>query len=287
VRALSKTSYDFEQVEVRDSQGPLGLRSEQRRRLAGSGGRYRVEPIPSGPLYVFDGTYRWAYNPDRNEYTRAAGFPASAPNLGEFELASYRVKTARILRQENVELAAGPVVCQVVEAVADRGNDTQAYSPIIYWIDAARSLILKMEYTITFKSPERPSPSTTKVTEFFTKAAVGEPVEDALFRFTPPDGAVEVERLIFGPKSTLTGKDSPDFELKTMDGRTTTRASLRGQVTLLAFGAAAQEDPLAAAELVFRALRSSGLNVFYVAPMKFAAAGYSVPIAIDPGSRAG
>jgi hypothetical protein len=46
-----------------------------------------------------------------------------------------------------------------------------------------------------------------------------------------------VERLIFGPKSTLTGKDSPDFELKTVDGRTITRASLGGQVTLLTFGA--------------------------------------------------
>jgi hypothetical protein len=68
-----------------------------------------------------------------------------------------------------------------------------------------------------------------------------------------------------------------------VDGRTITRASLRGQVTLLAFGAAAQEGPLAAAELVFRALRSSGLNVLYVAPTKVAAAGYTVPIAIDPG----
>jgi hypothetical protein len=193
------------------------------------------------------------------------------------------VRSARILRQENVELATGPVVCQVVEAVADRNNSTQAYSPRTYWIDATRNLILKMDYTITFKSQERPSPSTSSVTEFFTKAAVGQPVEEALFRFTPPDGAVEVERLTFGPKSALTGKDSPDFELTTLDGRIITRAGLRGQVTLLVFGAAAQEDPLASAEIVFRALRSSGLNVFYLAPMKFGAAGYTVPIAIDPG----
>lgn len=284
VRGLSKTSYDFEQVEIRDSQGPSSQRYEQRSRVAGSEGRYRVEPLPTGPLYLFDGRYRWAYNPERNEYTKAAGVPDLPANLTEFALAANRVRGARTLRQENVELATGPVVCQVVEAVADRGNDTQTYSPLTYWIDAARNLILKMEYTITFKSPERPSPSTTKVTKFFTKAAVGQPVEDTLFRFTPPDGAVEVERLTFGPKSALIGKDCPDFELKTVDGRTITRASLRGQVTLLSFGAAAQEDPLAAAEMTYRALRSSGLNVFYVAPTKFAAAGYTVPIAIDPGS---
>ena len=162
VRAMSKTSYDFEQVAVSDSQGLSGIRSEQRRRLAGSGGRYREESIPSGPLYLFDGTYYWTYNPDRNEYTRRPGGPGIAPNLAEFQTASYRVRSARILRQENVELASGPVVCQVVEAVADRDNDTQAYSPFTYWIDAARNLILKVEYTMTYKPPERSSPSTRR-----------------------------------------------------------------------------------------------------------------------------
>ena len=169
VRALSNISCDFEQGEVRDSQGLNGLRLEQLRRLSGSGGRYREESIPSGPLYLFDGTYRWAYNPDRNEYTRATGVPAIAPNLREFTLASYRVRSARILRQENVELATGPVVCRVIEALADRGDATQVYSPLTDWIDAARNLILKMDYTITFKSPEGPSPSTTRVTEFSRK----------------------------------------------------------------------------------------------------------------------
>ena len=199
VRALSKTSYDFEQVQVRDTQLGERLLSERRVRLVGDGGRYRVEPLPSGPLYVFDGTYRWAYNPERNEYTKATGAATIAPDLTRLELASYHVRSAKILRQENIELATGQVVCQVVEAVADRGNDSQTYSPITYWIDVDRNLILKTDFTITFKSPERPKPSTTRLTEYFTKAAIGQPVEDALFRFTPPEGAKEVERLTFGP----------------------------------------------------------------------------------------
>jgi hypothetical protein len=82
VRALSKTSYDFEQVEVRDSQGQMGQRSEQRRRLADSGGRYRAEPIPSGPLYLFDGTYRWAYNRIETNIRGRQGFQQSLRTLG-------------------------------------------------------------------------------------------------------------------------------------------------------------------------------------------------------------
>lgn len=36
-------------------------------------------------------------------------------------------------------------------------------------------------------------------------------------------------------------------------------------------------------ELTYRALRSGGLNVVYVAPMKFDTGGYTVPVALDPG----
>jgi outer membrane lipoprotein-sorting protein len=277
VRTLSKSSYDFEEVQVRDSRGSISNRTEQRVRLAGSGGRYRSERLPAGPLYLFDGSYRWAYNPERNEYTKSAGVPAVAPDLSEFELAAFRVKSARVLRQESLELAAGPVVCQVVEAIADRGSATQEYSPITYWIELARTLILKMDYTITFKSPA----SSTRVTEYFTKASVGQSVDDGLFRFTPLDGAVEVDRLNFGPKSALAGKDCPDFELKTLDGKSITRATLLGQATLLQFGLG-NDDVLFQAELTYRALRGSRLNVVYIPPMKFDAGAYTVPVAIDP-----
>jgi hypothetical protein len=67
-----------------------------------------------------------------------------------------------------------------------------------------------------------------------------------------------MERLTLGPKSALIGKDSPDFELTTLDGRTITRAGFRGQVTLLVFGAAAKEDLLASAEIVFERLGAVG-----------------------------
>jgi len=282
--ALSKSSYDFEKVEIDEFSGSsLSNRTEEHVRVAGSGGRYRSERLPAGPLYLFDGSYRWSYNPERNEYTKAAGVPGLANDLSEFELAAYRVKGARVLRQETLEFATGPVVCQVVEAVADRGDANQEYSPITYWIDPARNLILKRNYTITFRSPDRPDPHSMRVTESFIRASVGQHVDDALLRFTPPDGAVEVRQLIFAPKSALTGKDCPDFALTTIDGKSISRAALPGQAILLQFGTGSDQS-LLPAELTFRALRARGLNVVYVAPRIFDTGGYTVPVAIDEGS---
>src|ERR1700682_4489247 len=70
--ALHKTTYDFEQVEVREDLGPRHDQSEQRQRIAGSGGKFRQEVLPSGMLYIFDGQFRWAFNRDRNEYTKTS-----------------------------------------------------------------------------------------------------------------------------------------------------------------------------------------------------------------------
>jgi hypothetical protein len=98
-----------------------------------------------------------------------------------------------------------------------------------YWIDASRNLVLKMNYRYTVAQAGRPSPSESVVTVSSTKAAVGQPVDDLLFRFTPPPDAVPVERLTFGPKSPLVGKEAPDFELKGLDGNTIVGASLRAK----------------------------------------------------------
>ncbi|MGE5531589.1 MAG: TlpA family protein disulfide reductase, partial [Bacteroidota bacterium] len=100
---------------------------------------------------------------------------------------------------------------------------------------------------------------------------------------TPPDGAVEVKQLTFGAKSALTGKTCPDFELVTLDGKSITRAALKGQTILLQFGLGT-DDEMFPAELAYRALRGNGLHVVYVAPIRVNADNYSVPVAIDQRS---
>jgi outer membrane lipoprotein-sorting protein len=68
--ALPRTTYEFEQVESSEYKSAMHSVSQQRRRIVGSSGKYREESLPHGLLYVVDGSYRWSYNPDRNEYTR-------------------------------------------------------------------------------------------------------------------------------------------------------------------------------------------------------------------------
>jgi outer membrane lipoprotein-sorting protein len=288
--ALPKTTYDFEQLEVREHLDSSHNQSEQRQRIAGSGGRYREETLPSGVLYIFDGQFRWAFNRDRNEYTKTSATSGRATGLSMFELTGYRAKGARLLRQEVVELASGPVMCQVIEVEPEADGNRVQYSPTTYWIDADRSLVLKMNYKYAVAEAGRPNPAESMVTVSFTKAAVGQPVDEPLFRFTPPPDAVQVERLTFGPKSSLVGKDTPEFELKGLDGKTITGASLRGKMVLLQFGARADDDAMPVLEMTYRSLKGNGLTAIYVLPARSrpdaGSPAYTVPVMIDSDGSA-
>src|ERR1035437_21925 len=289
--ALPKTSYDFERVEVREYRGAIHNRTEQRRRIVGSPGKVREEALPAGILYLFDGQYRWAYNPDREEFTKtsASAATAHAASLSMFELVAYRVKDVRFLRQETLQLASGPVVCQVIEVEREPTDDRTWSSPTTYWIDASRNLVLKSQYGYVSGASGGPGPENS-VTVSFTKAVVGQPVDESLFRFPPPADAVQVERLTFGPKSTLVGKDTPDFELKGVDGKPISAASLRGHTVLLQFSRGSDDDSLFFLEMTYRSLRGNGLTAMFVLPSRnqpgTGTEAYTVPVATDPDGSA-
>jgi outer membrane lipoprotein-sorting protein len=257
---FQNTTYEFEQSETRDSEG---LRTEHRTRVVGSGPRFREEA--RGVVYLFDGQHRWAYNTDRNEYVKVAAPSGGSPtSLIKFLISGSRVKSARFLHDENVELRSGPVVCQVIEVEREPVKGQTHESPTIYWIDARRHLILKSQYNYTSTRGEKTS--TTTITTSFTKLTVGEPVDETLLRFTPPAGAVHVDRLSFGPKSKLIGTDTPDFELKGADGKPISSSSFKGRAVLLYFGRGPDDDELLSVEMLHRALKNNGLMALYVVP---------------------
>jgi outer membrane lipoprotein-sorting protein len=284
--ALRNTSYDFELVEAREYPGTRMNRTEHRQRILGSRGKYREETLPSGPLYLFDGEYRWSYNPEREEYTKVkAGNGSNPADLAEFEGTAYRAKTARLLRQETLQLDSGPVVCQVIEVEKESSEGQVKYLPKTYWIDASRNLVMRLSYKYVVTNPER-LPVENAVTVSFNKATVGGPVDDSLLRFTPPDGAVQVDHLFFGPKSVLAGADSPHFELKGADGQLISSSTLRGGVLLLQFGSSSNDAALFVLETIYRSFKANGLTAIYVLNSLDAGKrsdGYTVPIAIDPG----
>ncbi|HMD71845.1 MAG TPA: hypothetical protein VKF41_10905 [Bryobacteraceae bacterium] len=266
-------------------------RTEQRQRIVGSGGKYRQETIPNGVLYLFDGQYRWSYNPERNEYTKTPAEAAAsrAPGLVMFQSAASRLKTARSLRQESLELASGLVMCHVMEVEQLPAGNGVEYSPMTYWIDASRNLVLKLQYTVKVSTAGKPNPSESAVTVWFPKVSVGEAVDESLLRFTPPAGAVQVARLIFGPKSLLVGQDSPDFDLQGADGKPISSESLRGHVALLQFSRRADDDSLFLLEMTYRSIKGKGLTALYVLPPNLprgATDAFTVPVAIDSDGSA-
>jgi len=284
---LSKRSYDFEQVEATQYSGTMQNRSEQRRRIVGSGGRYREESLPSGVLYLFDGQYRWVYNPERNEYTKASASAGFSAFLNLFEASAYRIKSARFLPPETLDLTSGPVLCKVVEVEREPAEGSLQYSPLTYWIDTSRNLVLKVHYKYT-AAAGGPNPSTSDITVSLARAELDGPVDDSLLRFTPPAGALQVENLTFGPKSMLIGKDSPEFELKVADGTRITNAAWKGRAVLLYFGTSPASDSLLLLEMAYRAFKNNGLAAMYIArqdPGRLANA-YTVPVASDPGGAA-
>lgn len=205
---LMHTNYDFELVEV---QQDADVRVQERWRIAGSGGKFREEALPAGAsesglkvltpsspgrLDLFDGLYEWNFDPDRKEYTKWGGdgprFARLAPKLAEFQVVRNRAKSARLLRQETLELVSGPVVCQVIETERVPANNGLQYSPITYWIDATRNLVLKM--TQSFVNPSRPNSTRLIETISIVKATVGQPLDDSLFQFKPPADAHSTSR---------------------------------------------------------------------------------------------
>jgi hypothetical protein len=145
---------------------------------------------------------------------------------------------------------------------------------------------MKLHYRTTTNSAGRREPSANIVTLSFSQARVGQSVEERLFQFSPPEGALQVEHLSFGPKYPLVGMDSPDFELKGTDGRAITSAHLRGNVLLLQFGSRPNDDSRLFLEMTYRSLKGNGLTAIYVPNAQYGphTGGelYTVPVAFDP-----
>ncbi len=203
--------------------------------------------------------------------------PRSVPSAGLAQLQHIR-DDAKLLGRETVD----SVPCLMLETPG-RTSAPFRYSPTTYWIDPARDLVLKS--ACTYSDSTSPNPRETSVTVYYPKTIVGDPIDETVFRFTPPPNSVEVERLTFGPVSPLTGKQAPDFELRGADGSAITSAGLRGSVVILQFGT---PDPFL--ELLWRALHAKGLAVISVMPARYRPPSdrglYTIPSAVDPGDVA-
>ena len=284
------STYDVVQVRTTESKisgSDLVDRTDQSERIARApGSKSRLEQS-GGVVTISDGEHTWQYEQRNNTYTilSSAGLGHSIITIN-----IHNIKSARVLREEPINLQSGPVPCYVVEVVYRPTSDAPPGTevpPATFWVDKDRYLVLKMHNTNSVGSIY----SEIIITQTITKAVINQPLPDSLFQFTPPSGAVQVERLGSRP-SPLLGKSLPDFGLRDRAGKEITTASLHGRVVILNIDRDWSEaTALPFLEIVHRALHDKGVEVLYYvtgtpeeARAKATKLGYTLPIVEGPAS---
>ena len=209
---------------------------------AAPGGRFRDQ----GPeeTRVCDGSTLHHYVRELGQYSREAA-PATQDeralqplllsqgflSLGEILAAHH----PRLLRRDSlrVEEENRPVVAMKVT-----GSLGEA---ITFWVDARRGVVVRDSVYVDLTGalgtllPQNRR-SAVRVVHDYTTLALGSPVPDSVFAFSPPSAATPVAALDFtAPGQGLEGLPAPDFTLPDLEGRTWTLSALRGRVVLLHF----------------------------------------------------
>ncbi|MDH4037913.1 MAG: redoxin domain-containing protein [Candidatus Krumholzibacteria bacterium] len=183
----------------------------------------------------------WTYLVAMRQYTvKPASSAIGSQNggtFGEYLMLGRKADGARLVREENVQTAAGERNCLVVVLPPDTmavGEGTLTRADTM-WVDAERDFVLKrvlgvsgitsmgevsMLATVRMEAPEldrRPP--------------------DSLFVFTPPPGAMRVDEFAGTPAPAPTGQPAEPFTLADLAGRQVSLSEHRGKVVLLDFWA--------------------------------------------------
>lgn len=227
---------------------------------------------------VSDGQTEWVYMPADKQYTKKPVEKGAASDDALFNLARVEamklatiaddqikdLKTARIVREEALDVGGQHINCYVIEAefsfdsaeAATAKNlptkETPTSIPMLFWVDKERSIILRSEFDGGGALAELfkvfGEGAVFKMSAMMSVAKVNETLPDSLFAFTPPTDAREVEKLEsrltdlleeeedVAPVS-LVGKDASNFTLSDLNGKSFSLAKLRGKVVVIDFWA--------------------------------------------------
>ena len=204
-------------------------------------------------LDVCDGETIWIYNSMDKQYARtpAAQGPAAVVALMGFnlpELSSIDM-TYKTAGEETIEIDGQKHECWVVETQiggfnvpsVQKGQAPPKVSGAMMtsWIDKKLGIDVQFTFAMQMRMGTQDIEMHQKVVKKNIK--IDQPVDQALFTFTPPPGAKEVKELkLFGAttsKPNLAGKPAPGFEVKSLAGETFSLAALKGKTVLLDFWA--------------------------------------------------
>jgi thiol-disulfide isomerase/thioredoxin len=215
-------------------------------------GKMRMESkvMGIGISMISDGETTWAYNSMSNQYVKqnaALGPEGIVKMIGVNGMpdVSKISMTSKTLREEKVDVGGQPHDCWVVETKVGKIDMPQAAGAEVTdmvmttWLDKKTGIDLRSETSMKMKMPAFSEPMSMSQSMVKKTLKIDEALPDSLFTFTPPPGATETTTLIGStlPKGDLAGKDAPAFNVKGLDGKSYTLASLKDKPVLLDFWA--------------------------------------------------
>jgi outer membrane lipoprotein-sorting protein len=151
-------------------------------------------------LLVSDGQHTWVAPGEGRQYMRLRG-NASDLMAGVDPMAhvtQQAVASAKVLRSETIQIGGTPHTCWVIESREARMavNGMQLRDVVITtWIDQKLGVSVRRTLAATGESRRAGSGGANEVQMQSEKRTltVNEPLDDALFIFTPPAGATEID----------------------------------------------------------------------------------------------
>lgn len=297
----------------------------------------RMKAFAINTVQVSDGQAEWVYMPVQKQFTKKpldkADLSDSASPFEHGQVEGMKMvtiseeqlkelRTARIVREEVLEVRGQSINCYVVEAdfdskiVAPAAGKTQMDDKLekpstinmTFWVDKERQIILRNTFDAGGAMAEIfkifGDTSEFKMTTTISLAKVNEPLADLLFAFTPPADAKEVEQFdsklagLFKdeePESeSLIGTDAVSFSLADLNGRQFSMDKLRGKVVVIDFWASwcgPCRETMPHVEKLHKEFKDKGVVVLGINDEKVADAkqfvqkhGYTFPTLIDAES---
>ena len=224
--------------------------------------RFETQGDRGSGLQISDGKTEWTYYPPLHQYIQHAASSTgpsriqtpAVPGLMSLNAAQRMLKglsslgklirTAAYAPDESIEINGKAVICKVIRTEGELPESSaQITTRFTFWIDKQSKVIRKMtEYREGPLHPTEPDVNyVMERHELFRVAdlnVVSSP--DQTFTFQPPKTASLVEKFedqMSAGIRQLVGKQAPEINLKTEDGKDISLKSFRGRPVLLDFWA--------------------------------------------------
>jgi len=245
--------------------------------------RFELKSQDDDVLAVSNGDSTWIYSSGWHEYTRRSaasgpdeimaelGMDDMMPHFGDVPM------TAKTVGEEAVTIGGQKYDCWVVEMhlppmdLPGKGKGKVTDGVMTHCFDKKLGIALQSTLDSKLSIPGGPTIEMHQKTVRKTMQIDG-PIDDALFVFTSPAGAKEVEKLsMFGGQRSampdIVGKAAPDFTVETADGKPYSMAAVKGKPVLLDFWAtwcAPCRKAMPPVEQISRDYKEQGLIVLSV-----------------------